>query len=339
VLMDLKTINEVMKLNRFLLVVLTLSTSYTYAQFPGAAGTTGSTAIHKDSSIFVDWGTTCSVQRGLQQINDTSLGYTTTGDSTMATGHADGVQVVSLGDGGSAIIGFEKPIKNGPGFDFAVFENGFIDEFLELAFVEVSSDGNNFFRFKATSNTQIDLQMGPFDYNANPSLMNNLAGKYRAMYGTPFDLEEMTGIPGLNVDSITHVKVIDVVGCIDPLYASYDQHNHIINEHFPTPYPQGGFDLDAVGVIYQQVNGISDMSNLKIEVYPNPFTDLIYLKGNFISIAKIELTNQYGELIYLNSNVYSTLLDFSEFSAGIYFIKLTTKNGQIQNQKLIKLHP
>jgi len=49
------------------------------------------------------------------------------------------------------------------------------------------------------------------------------------MYGTPFDLEEMIGIIGLNVDSITHVKVIDVVGSINPLYASYDKyHGHIL---------------------------------------------------------------------------------------------------------------
>lgn len=334
--MDLKTNNEVMKLNRFLLVVLTLSTSYTYAQFPGAAGTTGSTAIHKDSSIFVAWGTTCSVQRGLQQINDISLGYTTTGDSTMATGHADGVQVVSLGDGGSAIIGFEKPIKNGPGFDFAVFENGFIDEFLELAFVEVSSDGNNFFRFKATSNTQIDLQMGPFDYNANPSLMNNLAGKYRAMYGTPFDLEEMTGIAGLNVDSITHVKVIDVVGCIDPLYASYDQHNHIINEHFPTPYPQGGFDLDAVGVIHEQVNGINENKNSRFDVYPNPFSNYLILNENYVDIKTIEIFDTNGQIVFENNKIKNRLINMNDMKPGIYLIRIFRNDGTTNSKKLIK---
>ena len=334
--MDLKTNNEVMKLNRFLLVVLTLSTSYTYAQFPRAAGTTGSTAIHKDSSIFVAWGTTCSVQRGLQQINDISLGYTTTGDSTMATGHADGVQVVSLGDGGSAIIGFEKPIKNGPGFDFAVFENGFIDEFLELAFVEVSSDGNNFFRFKATSNTQIDLQMGPFDYNANPSLMNNLAGKYRAMYGTPFDLEEMTGIAGLNVDSITHVKVIDVVGCIDPLYASYDQHNHIINEHFPTPYPQGGFDLDAVGVIHEQVNGINENKNSRFDVYPNPFSNYLILNENYVDIKTIEIFDTNGQIVFENNKIKNRLINMNDMKPGIYLIRIFRNDGTTNSKKLIK---
>ena len=36
-----------------------------------------------------------------------------------------------VGDGGSAILTFDTPIANGPGFDFAVFENGFSDTFLE----------------------------------------------------------------------------------------------------------------------------------------------------------------------------------------------------------------
>ena len=70
--------------------------------------------------------------------------------------------VVSLGDGGYGILTFDEPIDNGLGWDFAVFENSFSDDFLELAFVEVSSDGINFFRFPATSLTQDIVQVGGF---------------------------------------------------------------------------------------------------------------------------------------------------------------------------------
>ena len=308
-----------------------------HAQFPGAAGTTGSSAIHKDSSIFVSWANSCIVNRGWQQISDTSLGYVNTGDSSMAIGHADGIQVVSLGDGGSAILSFEKPIKNGPGFDFAVFENGFIDEFLELAFVEVSSDGNNFFRFKATSNTQTHTQMGPFDYNADATLLNNLAGKYRAMYGTPFDLEEMEGLTGLNVDSITHVKIIDVVGCIDPLYGSFDQYSNIINDHFPTPYPQGGFDLDAVGVIHQQVNGLAATSKSNIEIFPNPFIQNIVLKGIYSKIRTLEIIDHQGQKVIECNATIEPLINLQSLQAGLYFIRLQMKDGSQETRKLIKV--
>lgn len=328
-----------MKYFKFILLIISFSNSLCYAQFPGAAGTVGSTAIFKDSSIFVSWTTTCTVQRGYQDIIDTSLGYVTTGDSSFVFGHADGIQVVSLGDGGSAIVGFEKPIKNGPGFDFAVFENGFIDEFLELAFVEVSSDGVNFYRFKATSNTQTDVQMGPFDYNADATLMNNLAGKYRAMYGTPFDLEEMIGLSGLNVDSITHVKVIDVVGSINPLYASYDQNNNIINEHYPTPYPQGGFDLDAVGVIHQLVNEVIEPDKQTFHVYPNPISDQLFIDLNISSIDCIQIIDELGSIIKIQRQFINNTISLNEIKAGLYYLKVNLKNGVIIHQKILKITP
>ena len=49
------------------------------------------------------------------------------------------------GDAGVAVMTFECPIADGPGYDFAVFENGFAPNpsepnimFLELAFVEAA---------------------------------------------------------------------------------------------------------------------------------------------------------------------------------------------------------
>ena len=326
-----------MKKNLLLTLNLLLAQIIVQAQFPGPAGTAGSTAIYKDSSVFVAWGQTCNVERGYQDIADTSLGYTTTGDGTLATGPADGIQIVSLGDGGRATVSFSSPIRNGQGFDFAVFENGFIDEFLELAFVEVSSDGVNFFRFKATSNTQTDIQMGPFDYNADATLMNNLAGKYRALYGTPFDLEELKNEPGLNVDSISYVKVIDVVGSINPWYGSFDQNNNLINEHYPTPYPQGGFDLDAVGVIYNQVNGIKNNGYDELAVYPNPFTTQIYIIENAGVISSIRIIETSGNTVFYSSCVKSGTLELTPLSKGIYSCILTMKDGSLKYQKLVKV--
>ena len=58
-------------------------------------------------------------------------------EAAEALGKADDAPV-SLGDGGYAVVTFDKPITNGPGYDFAVFENGLNDSFLELAFVVVS---------------------------------------------------------------------------------------------------------------------------------------------------------------------------------------------------------
>jgi hypothetical protein len=214
-------------------------------------------AIHQDSNIFVAWATKSTIARSFQNIADVSLGYTTIGDINSATGKAGQNGVVSLGDGGSVILQFDKPIKNGPGADFAVFENGIgvlgdTTLFMELAFVEVSSDGVNYVRFPAYSFTPVNKQMMNGEGNS-PNMVHNLAGRYAATWGTPFDLEVLKGVSGINVNFITHIKIIDVVGSLDDRFATYDVLGNKINDPFPTPFASGGFDLDAVGVIHQQL--------------------------------------------------------------------------------------
>lgn len=235
-------------------------------QFAPAAGQPGTSAIKKDSSIIVNWATKCRVTRGLQDISNVLSGYASHGDSSLAIGAADGLNVVSLGDGGYAVLNFQTPIKNGNGPDFCVFENSFDAGFIELAFVEVSSDGINYTRFPATCNIQNTLQIGPFDTSSDASKINNLAGKYIANYGVPFDLQELQGTPGLDLNHITHVKIIDVVGCIQSQYARYDKNNNIINDLWSTPFPSGGFDLDAVAVINQVPVSVQEQDVLKQSV-------------------------------------------------------------------------
>ena len=70
----------------------------------------------------------------------------------------------------------------------------------------------------------------------------------------------MIGITNLDINNITHVKIIDVIGSINQSYASYDSQGNIINDPFPTPYETGGFDLDAIGVIHSFV-GIEESLN------------------------------------------------------------------------------
>ena len=87
--------------------------------------------------------------------------FVSSGNSSMAIGFP-GNGIISLGDGGEAILTFENPIMNGNGWDFAVFENSFSDTYLELGFVEVSSNGHDFYRFEATSLTQDSIQIDAF---------------------------------------------------------------------------------------------------------------------------------------------------------------------------------
>jgi hypothetical protein len=297
------------------------------AQFAPAAGQTGTSAVKKDSSIIVNWAKGCKVTRGWQDISNQALGKATVGDSSNAIGAADGLNVVSLGDGGYAVLTFQSPIKNGPGYDFCVFENSFDPGFLELAFVEVSSDGANFIRFPATSNQQTTLQISPFATNCDPTKLNNLAGKYIANYGTPFDLQELQGIAGLDINNITHVKIVDVIGSIQTQYATFDKNNNMVNDPWSTPFPSGGFDLDAVAVINQVPVSVIEQKKLEnsISVFPTNAKEEITIINSSESFANIDMMDVTGKSVLQNTLLPNkNTLILTDLSAGVYFLKISS---------------
>ena len=293
--------------------------------FCGAVGTEGCTAIKADSSAFVAWATGVTVTRGPRKISDPSLGVAATGTESNAVGQAtlnNVYDVVSLGDGGTALVTFALPITNGDGPDFAVFENGFSDNSLELAFVEVSTDGQRFVRFPATCLTQNTTQLGNAG-QSDPTNLNNLAGKYRIGYGTPFDLEELRDSTGINIDSIVYVRIVDVVGCIDPQYATRDQYGNIINDPWPTPFESSGYDLTGVGVIHELTPGVGINEAVAVvdNIYPNPTTGRITVSTR--RSAEATLFDISGRSVAVYSlNAGTNVLDLTAFQNGVYMLRV-----------------
>jgi len=228
-----------------------------------------------------------------------------------ATGRGDD-DIFSLGDlsieqinqgvlPGQITLMFDEAIRNGGGYDFAVFENGLLSEFTtpagsaegqmfaELAYVEVSSNGEDFVRFPAVSLTR--QQVGLFG-TIEISNVYNLAGKHPnsggKCTGTGFDLQEIADeasvISGLvDINDIRYVRIVDIPGIGDfydeavkhidpgtwPVWDCY-ANNHPIYDAWNTSlvplHPSGGFDLEAIGVLKEQkysadidLNGVVDM--------------------------------------------------------------------------------
>ena len=325
-------------MRKFLSIFLVILPLLSVAQFAPPAGQEGTTAMHADSSAFVAWATGVVVEHGPMNITNPSAGVTGPGfPDENALGFPGGtMDVVCLGDGGWATLTFDSPIYNGPGPDFAVFENALENAsqpgafFLELGFVEVSSDGENFFRFPAISNIPTDTQVGSFDC-VDPSLIHNLAGKYVAMYGTPFDLDEVANDPLLDKNRITHVRVVDVVGNIDPEYATYDSEGHIVNDPWPTPFNSSGFDLDAVGVIYDLAHyAVNESSTEIFTVFPNPAHHTLSVKAeNVVSLSIFSLTGQ--QLLWSEHSS----IDISMLPVGVYMVRVVT-DGKTFVDKFIK---
>ncbi len=321
-----------MKKNYSFLFFLTTIISST-AQFAPQVGFGSTNAIFKDNSNIKAWATGCTINRGWQNITDKSLGKTSFGSNSDALGPAGGGSTVSLGDSGIAILTFDTPISNGSGADFAVFENAFLYQnaglaFLELAFVEVSSDGTHFFRFPAISNTQNLSQVNGFDY-MDASKIHNLAGKYISNYGTPFDLEELKTVIGLDINNITHVKIIDVIGNIAGAAPSKDGNNNTINDPFPTPFTTSGFDLDAVAVMNQSNTNFESNTyiNEKIKIFPTVIKSFNELKiAAPENIKNIKITNPHynkdENLEHLNISNNYIITNKNIYTNGLYFIKL-----------------
>lgn len=304
----------------FLLVNFSLQ-----AQFAPPAGQPGSTAISADSNIFVAWANNCTVNRGYMDISNPALGDASFGSEESAFGKADN-DVVSLGDGGSAVIYFDSPIIDGDGFDFAVFENGFQDDFLELAFVEISTDGINYQRISNTSNTQFTNQINTFG-TLDATSINNLAGKYRLFFGTPFDISEVESTDNLDLQNIRYVKIIDVVGSIDDEFATYDSQGNKVNDPWPTPFEPSGFDLDAVGVIHDLAHlGVENLPISVVKVYPNPFSDIIHIENITIG-SKIVFMDINSHLILSTISMERTFtIDANHLPKGIIILKIIENN-------------
>lgn len=200
--------------------------------FAPAAGQPGSTAIHLSSNAIIAWATGwVDYQTGA----NCSVAWQTP-ENALGPANGDPLDIVCLGDAGRIAMTFDMFITNGPGADFAIFENGFSDTFLELAFVEVSSDGTNFVRL---TNQSLTPNPVPFIGGAiDPTDIQGLGCKYRQGHGEPFDLE------GTGANWITHVRIVDIVGN----GGATDSVGHVVYDPHPTT-GSAGFDLDAVAVL------------------------------------------------------------------------------------------
>ena len=300
--------------------------------FDGIVGTEGCKAIKYDDPAILGWATSCVVTRGYQNIEQAGAlaSYGTDNDAVGPSSETTDAGVVSLGDAGYAVLTFGMPISNGEGYDFAVFENALNNTFLELAFVEVSSDGEHYYRFPSVSNTQTTQQIGNTG-GVDATNLHNLAGKYKVGWGTPFDLEELDGYSNLDINNVTHVRVVDVVGSINPLYGTTDKNGHLINDPYPTAFNSSGFDLSGVAVM----NGWTPtaVNNYQQEIsfvaYPNPCQNVLNVNNVTVN-EPVSLFNAMGQHIWSGMTQDTQFqLDMQSYPAGMYMLQIGTQMTKI----------
>ncbi len=222
----------------------TFRATYTLVdQLPSSADDVGGDAIAADDARIAGWAAGWVEPVAWGADNDPGAE-----DPRRALGLAgrDALDATSLGNGGALTLVLPWTIGDDEGPEFVIFENGFSDLFLELAFVEVSSDGVHFARFDALV---FDLEPVSAYGTLDASRVAGLAGRHRVGYGTPFDLGSLAYHPEVragrvDLAAVMYVRVVDIIG--DGTVV--DSAGNPIYDPTPT-YGTAGFDLDGVGVL------------------------------------------------------------------------------------------
>ncbi len=314
-----------------------ITSTFCIAQFSPQAPLLGHEAIHRNDPSIKHWIKDAVFEPGWVQLTDTLLGKVSSGNVANVVGKANNM-VLSLGDGGIITCSFEYPIINGPGPDFVVFENGFLnildstEAFLELAFVEVSSNGTDFVRMPATCLTQNSTQLANDSFSV-ASNIDNLAGKHINNWGTPFDLDDVQNEATLDLNiGITHIRLIDVIGILDETLGSKDKNGNIINDPYPTPFPSSAFDLDGIGVL--NTASLSShgqhLAKKTINLFPNPAADKIFWNDILPNNTRIKVLDALGKE-WISEHGQNGFLDISILPAGSYFLMYYNEQFYGQN--------
>lgn len=232
-------------------------------------------------------------------------------ENALGPATSDTTDIISLGDGGSIVLGFETGIGDGEGADFAVFENGLWTPsglFAEFAFVEVSTNGDDFARFDSVSLRDTAV----FAFGAvDPTNYYNLAGDQpgssgETSIGTGFDLSELADhasvLSGLiNLGNIQYVRVIDVIGN----GSTFDSTGAAIFDPYATAFLSGGFDLNAIGTIH-------------FATVPEPSSGLLILFG-LMTLSLLSLQHKKSHRIQPNPS-WRTPMTLSPRNALFSFI-------------------
>lgn len=152
------------------------------------------------------------------------------GPAMPGPGGSGGMDVASLGCGGSITLGFREPVLDGDGVDLVVFENAFVTgdtTFAEPARVLLSSDGEDWFEIPcAAASMSTDGCAGVTPSAAEAATSDDAA----TWGGDAFDLADV------GLDEASWIRIVDMT---EAFYGS---------EMWCTG-AGGGFDLDAVAKV------------------------------------------------------------------------------------------
>lgn len=220
--------------------------------------------------------------------------------------------IEAIGIGGEIVVGFKgKVLINGPGTDFIIFENAFVNPvnkgiFAEPGIVSVSQDGINFKEFPFDAETLLGLAGLEPVYGDKDPFNPEVSG------GDKFDLSL------LDLDYIRYIKIKDTSEIIKYLPQGHKYKN--------PDFLLTGFDLDAVVALHLEdesilsVNESAEKNNLMV------YGDILYLGDLKHHSQGFRIFDLYGRVL-MNGAVDSEVILLDNLSISCYFIEIIYESG------------
>lgn len=75
--------------------------------------------------------------------------------------------------------------------------------------------------------------------------------------------------------------------------------------------------------------------SLNINIYPNPSTGMIYVKGSELTRANIQVIDMMGRIMYEENHSLTDQIDLSDLKKGTYLLRIQTENGHVFSKTLL----
>ena len=201
--------------------------------------------------------------------------------------------------------------------------------------IEISSD-------KVVSSNRLPNY---WDY-LKPSLLNYIG-------------ECLNGFRGIVTDSITGEPLPatvfvnnhdDNISCVQTIMPVGNYHRPIASGSFSVTYSSPGYvsktlslDVNECESLVQDVQlvpvgyGVDNPLANAIQIYPNPSNGQIFINGNQLAMEMISIYDVCGKMVKsIPAEDTMLSIDLSDCPAGIYFVRIYTKSGEVTKKLVVR---